>query len=77
MQGMAREGGGAQDGAGTNVGAVYLRKGCAASAEEKDGGVKMVAWWWILIALFIGANIGIFAAGLLAAAKKGEKNDFV
>jgi hypothetical protein len=33
----------------------------------------MVAWYWVLITLFVGAGIGLFATALCVAAKNGDR----
>lgn len=32
----------------------------------------MVAWWWLLVAVWVVASFGFFTAALLAVGKRGE-----
>ncbi|MCK9330199.1 MAG: DUF3789 domain-containing protein [Candidatus Cloacimonetes bacterium] len=34
----------------------------------------MVAWYWVLIALFVGAGIGLLTTALCVAAKNGDRH---
>jgi uncharacterized membrane-anchored protein YhcB (DUF1043 family) len=36
----------------------------------------MVAWWWIIVALFAGAFIGILAISLCVAAGRADESSY-
>ena len=37
----------------------------------------MVAWWWVLVALFGGAFIGVLAISLCVAAGRADRSSFL
>jgi hypothetical protein len=36
----------------------------------------MVAWWWVLVALFAGAFLGVLMISLCVAAGRADSNSF-
>lgn len=38
--------------------------------------VHMVAWWWIIVALFIGAFIGVLTISLCVAAGRADESSY-